>query len=400
MLRLIPVLFTFLIFLAACSSVTNDDDSNDRQGITKDSITFGSSLALSGHAGFLGTQYLHGALTYFKEVNLNGGIHGRKIQIIALDDQYNPTKTIANTQKLIHEEQVFALVNYVGTPTSAAVKPIIEKSGVPAFGFFTGAEILREPTSRNIFHLRDSYFAEAEGAVSYFVDHLGFEKIGVLYQEDAFGLSVLKGIQKALLKRDLEPEVTDTYVRGSMDLDDSLERINAANVDVVMMVGTYSPLAKFIKKTHEIGNYPFFSTVSFVGSEAFARELVEVQQIAKSQHEKIIVTQVVPSPYSEKYSVIWDYLSLSLKFFLEDRPNYVAFEGFLNAMVVAVALKKCGEDPTRSKFIQELEKLQNYDLGIAKSISYDQNDHRGITGIYYSRLGAGNRFENFDVPGD
>lgn len=400
MLRLIWCTLFCLSLLAACSKDKGSNSTTERLGVTEDTILLGSSLALSGHAGYLGTHYLHGALSYINEVNLKGGIHNRKINIAAFDDQYNPTKTIANTQKLIHEEQVFALMNYVGTPTSAAVKPIIEKTGIPAFGFLTGAELLREPTIRNIFHLRDSYYAEVEGAVSYFVDKIGLKKIGVLYQEDAFGLSVLTGIQKALLARKMEPVVTDTFVRGSTDLQTSLKRIHAIDVEVVMMVGTSRPLAKFIKETHRKGKFPYFSTVSFVGSEVFAQELIEVQKIETKQHKKIIVTQVVPSPYSEKYKVIWEYLTLSLKYYLEDKPNYVAFEGFLNAKMVVLALENCGKDLTRTRFIEELEKLQDYDLGIEKTISYNQQDHRGISGIYYSRLGVGNRFEVFDINQD
>lgn len=397
MVRTALLLATLLLVFSACSSDSDRESTAERFGIHTKTIRLGSSLALSGHAGFLGTQYLHGALAYIGEVNRGGGVHGRTIEVIAFDDQYNPTKTVANTQRLIHDEKVFSLINYVGTPTSAAVQPIIEKSGIPAFGFFTGAEVLREPLVPNIFHLRDSYYAEAEGAVSYFVDHLGLDKIGVLYQEDAFGLSVLVGIQKALLKRQLEPAVTDTYVRGSLELENSLHFINSEDVEVIMMVGTYSPLAKFIKETHAMGRDPYFSTVSFVGSEAFAKELIEYQQVDKQYHEKIIVTQVVPSPTSDKYSVTKRYLSLSKLSFPEDKPNYVAFEGFLNAKIVVMALQNAGRDLTRTGFIRELEKIKNLDLGIEKTISYDVEDHRGISGIYYSKLGTGGSFEMFDV---
>lgn len=391
-------LIFFLSFLfLSCKGTENKNTSFEYNGISDSEIRIGSSSALSGHAGFLGSQYLHGALSYINEVNEKGGIHGRKLQIVAIDDQYNPIKTVANTQQLINEAKVFSLFNYVGTPTSAAVKPIIEAAEIPIFGFFTGAEILRNPKSRYIFHLRDSYFAEAEGAVSYFVDGLGKKKIAVFYQEDAFGTAVLVGIQLALRRRGLEPVSTDTYIRGSMDIDDSVERINKAKADVVMMVGTYSPLAKFIKMTHQLNNFPLFSTVSFVGSEAYAKELIEIQDVALEHYQEILVTQVVPSPFSKRYSVTEQYLELSKKHFPDDPPNYVAFEGFLNAQIFVHALTKVGRELTRSKFIESLQAIVDYDLGIEKQISYGVDDQEGIKGIYFSQLTPQGRFEMMDI---
>lgn len=387
---LIVILFCLVI---SCQGSKEVQDQLRNNGITDNEILIGSSSALTGHAGFLGSQYLHGALTYINEVNENGGIHGRKLKIIALDDQYNPTKTIANTQDLIHNKKVFALLNYVGTPTSVAVKPIIESAEIPVFGFFTGAEKLRRPTSRYIFHLRDSYFAEAEGAVAYFVDRLGLQKIAVFYQEDAFGAAVLTGIQIALGKRGLEPVITDTYLRGSMNIEESVERINKAEFDVIMMVGTYSPLAKFIKMTHQLNNFPFFSTVSFVGSEAYAKELIDIQNISPENYRDILVTQVVPSPFSTRYKVSKEYLELSRKHFPDDPQNYVAFEGFLNARIFVNALEMAGRDLTRLTFIDSLQKISNYDLGIEKKISYGPEDQEGIKGIYYSQLTSRGHFE-------
>lgn len=365
MLRSI-LLVVFLVMVCSCERSEVEPKSRERVGVSKAAILLGSSSALSGHAGFLGTQYMKGAKLFFDEVNRGGGVHGRKIEVISLDDQYNPVKTVANTQ-------------------------------IPAFGFFTGAEQLRSPLSETIFHLRDSYFAEAEGSIRYFVDNLGLKDIGIFYQEDAFGMAVLKGIQIALRKRGLEPVVTDTYVRGSLDIDDAVERISREDVDVIMMVGTYSPLAKFIKLTHEQGVYPLFSTVSFVGSEAYARELMEIQKIEPMHFGKIVVTQVVPSPFSFQFQAAAYYRNLSRQYLPEEALNYVAFEGFLNAQVIVHALIKAGEELTRSTFMRELRNIRDHDLGIAKRISYENGDHVGLSGIYYSRLKPSGGFEIFEL---
>lgn len=383
------------VFLWSCSNSADKEFAQPENGVSDLEIVLGSSSALSGHAGFLGTQYIHGALAYFKEVNAEGGINGRNIRVVSLDDQYNPAKTIANTQKLISEEKVFALFNYVGTPTSIAVKPIISSSEIPILGFFTGAEGLRFPLDANFFHLRDSYYQEAEGAIAYFVDQQKIKKIGVLYQQDAFGIAVLKGIQLALKRRNLEPVVTDTFQRGSLDVSASINWIFKEEVDAVMMVGTYAPLAKFVKMAHDGGYNPYFSTVSFVGSSAFAQELVEVQKIDLEYYEKIMVTQVVPSPYSTNYSATSEYIALSSEYFPEDSPNYVAFEGFLNAKVIVEGLRNAGREVTHDKFKEELLKIKNFDIGIEKNVTYSEDNHEGLDGIYYSKLNNDGRFDTF-----
>ena len=122
-------------------------------GISSEEVLIGSSLALAGHAGYLGTQILHGALAYINHVNTEGGVHGRKIRILAYDDGYDPPRCVYNTQRLIVENQVFALFGYVGTPTTVKVLPLIEEARIPLVGVFTGAHDLREPPRRYVINV-------------------------------------------------------------------------------------------------------------------------------------------------------------------------------------------------------------------------------------------------------
>ncbi len=145
------------------------NESSGTNGITDSEIIIGSSSALTGHASFLGTQYIHGSQAYINEINAMGGIHGRKIKLITYDDRYDPVKTVVNTQKLMLEDKVFILFDYVGTPTSVKIIDIVEEEKVPVFGLFTGAEELRTPFRKYIFNVRASYYQETEAAVDYFV---------------------------------------------------------------------------------------------------------------------------------------------------------------------------------------------------------------------------------------
>jgi branched-chain amino acid transport system substrate-binding protein len=387
------VLFLLLFsFISSCSKGTNL--LNTTQGVSDSEILIGSSSALGGHASFLGTQTIHGSLAYINEMNEKGGVHGRKIRLISYDDQYDPPKTVSNTQKLISQDKVFILFDYVGTPTAVKIIDIVHEAEIPILGFFTGAEALRTPFRPVMFHVRDSYYSEAEGAVAYFVDKLGLKKIAVMYQEDAFGLAVLTGVQLALKRRNMETATTATFVRGTMDVENAVKPIKASGAQAVIMVGTYSPLAKFIKKSLDADFTPYFHTVSFVGSEAFGKEIV-TQKVNPAHYDKIVVTQVVPSPFNEELAAVKEYLNLIKKYYPNDTSNYVALEGFINAKVLVRALQDAGRNLTREKFIAALESMHGVDMGIGKRITYGNLDHAGLEGIYYSKVAKDGTFRIF-----
>lgn len=287
------------------------------------------------------------------------------------------------------------LFDYVGTPTSVKIIDIVHEADIPALGFFTGAEALRTPFRPNLFHVRASYYSEAEGAIKYFVDHLGLTRIAVMYQDDAFGLAVLAGVQLSLRKRDLEIVASDTYVRGSTDVERSVDTILASEAEAVIMVGTYNPLAKFIKLIHDSDFHPYFHTVSFIGSEAFGEAILN-QGVDPSQFQRIIVTQVVPSPNSENLNAIIDYREHLEKFAPGETPNYVSLEGYINARILTEALQRTGRELNRQNLMRTLEQMSGIELGIGKVLNYGELDHNGLDSIYYSRLDADGSFQVFE----
>ncbi|MFT5478242.1 MAG: branched-chain amino acid transport system substrate-binding protein, partial [Planctomycetota bacterium] len=169
-----------------------------------------------------------------------------------------------------------------------------------------------------------------------------------------------------------------------------------SGAEAVVMVGTYGALARFIKLCEESGFRPYFHTVSFVGSEAFSNELREVQGVDPKSFERIVVTQVVPSPASTDLPAVETYRELSTKHFPEDRPNYVALEGFINARVLVEALRLAGPDLTRAGLVAAIEEMQVFDVGIGRTISYGRLDRKGLSNVYYSRLSPNGLFETFE----
>src|SRR5215468_7985893 len=173
-------------------------------GVAADSITFGQAAVLDGPASALGRGMRAGIMAAFDEVNVRGGIHGRKLKLISRDDGYEPDRAIAETRKLIEEDKVFALIGPVGTPTSAAAQPIATAAHVPFIGPFTGAGFLRNPKLDNVINVRASYGAEAEAWIKHLTEDLKVRKIAIFFQDDAFGRAGYDGVKKAMDKRGMQ----------------------------------------------------------------------------------------------------------------------------------------------------------------------------------------------------
>jgi ABC-type branched-subunit amino acid transport system substrate-binding protein len=350
------------------------------QGTAKESILLGSSAALTGHASFLGLEYVKGAQLYFNEINEKGGINGRKIVLISYDDQYDPAQTVINTGKFIEQDKVFALFNYVGTPTTVKVLPTIETTKIPIVGMFTGANALRDPVKRYVFNIRASYYQEEKAFIKGIVEELKMDRVAVMYQDDAYGWDGLEGANLALKDYGLKPVAIASYERGTLNVEDGLKTIQAANPQAVMMVGTYSPMAKLIKLAKASGFKPLFQSVSFVGPEMLSQEL-------GSDGNGVIVTQVVPPPYEKNLLIgVDEYTTLLKKYYPDSRPTFGSLEGFINAKIVVEAFDRVGENLDREKFIEALESIKNYSLGIASPVNFSPTNHQGMQRIYLTYI--------------
>jgi len=374
----------FLLFAFACGH--SDDPAGgaeSRTGISPDAIRIGSSLALEGHAGYLGTQTLHGALSYIKKVNENGGVFGRKLELIAMDDGYDPPRCVYNTQKLILEEKVFSLFCYVGTPTTVRIVPLVTQAEIPLVGMFTGASRLRKPVNPYLINVRTSYYRETEAAVDYMVNELEIERLAVFYQYDEYGFDGLRGAEIALQKYGLKPVAKGSYVRGTDHVAPGLEKIIASDAEAVVMIGTYGACSKFIRLSEKRGFSPVFHAVSFVGSEELLRRL-------GSLGEGVLITQVMPSPQTETpkdtLPAVQEYADLLGRYFPGSTPNYVGLEGFINAKVLVEGLKRAGPDITREKFVRAIESMKAYDPGIANPLSFGYKDHQGLDRVYFTKI--------------
>jgi ABC-type branched-subunit amino acid transport system substrate-binding protein len=373
------ILIVMAALLSARPGVTL---AGSESGVSGNEIVIGMCNALTGPASALGAGVRKGALVYFDKINRTGGVHGRKIRVVSADDGYEPKNTVVQTRKLIAEDKVFALFGYVGTPTSSAIIPLINEAKIPFWGPFTGAEFLRNPVSKYIFNVRGSYFDEAETQVQYLVNKRGIKRIGIFYQNDAYGLAVKGGVLKALKNRSLDLTGYGTFERNTEDITAGLADLRKANPEAVVMVGTYKAMAAFIRKAKTEGFNPVFLNVSFVGTAALVKEL-------SGGGDGTLVTQVMPSPKDAAVPLLVQYRG-DMKAAGHRELDYTDLEGYVDAVLFVEALKKAGRDLTRDSFIQSAESLNTSIGGL--EVRFSPTDHQALGTIYLTRV-AGNQVE-------
>jgi ABC-type branched-subunit amino acid transport system substrate-binding protein len=329
-------------------------------------IVLGQSAPLTGPSAQLGIQFNLGAQLYFDQLNSSGGVGGRKIELRVLDDGYEPDRTVVNTKQFI-DEGVFALFGYIGTPTSVAALPLASAAKIPFFAPFTGAEVLRTPFNRYAIHVRASYNDETQAMVQRSIN-IGVKKIAVFYQNDAFGQAGLVGVTSALAKEGLSPVASGVVERNSVDVAAAVKTIVAARPDVVVMVSTYKPCAAFVRAARVAGYTGTFQSVSFVGTTALSSELGK-------DASGVVVSQVMPYPYSIATPISAEYLSLvKVANKPEIFPNYSSMEGFVAAKVFQEALKKSGATASREAFIDALETIKSQNFG-GFYVDFAKNKH-------------------------
>lgn len=342
-------------------------------------LVLGQSSALSGPAQNLGQEMKAGLLAAFSLLNDNGGIHGQEVILLSRDDGYEPDRAVRNTKALIYDDQVFALIGAVGTPTSKAVNPIVTEAKIPFFGPFTGAEFLRSPFNKYIINVRASYFQEMERLASYLVDLKKVSKISCFYQNDSYGFDGLRGIEIALAKRGMQLVSKGSYERNTVAVMGAMRDIYKEKPEAVILVGAYSACAEFIKLSkNKIDDDLIFCNISFVGTESL-REALE------GYGRGVIVSQVVPYPDSTNIALLHEFKRAMRKYQHDAPISFTTLEGYIVGKLFGkIALAVDGE-LTRDKFIETMQEVGTFDLG-GLTLYFSDDDHQGFDSVYLTQI--------------
>ncbi len=368
----------------------------------------GMSAAFTGQSRALGIEFYRGAMAWFDEVNRSGGINGRQVQLLALDDGYNPTPAIDNTISFIERERVLCLFGYVGTPTVTPVLPLLRSYSAwrrtTLFFPFTGAQVLRsQPNEGVVINLRASYRQELSGLVEQLLA-LGRKRIAVFYQADAYGRSGWEGVKRALAYHDLPIVAEATYRRGA-SFEDSMQAqvgiIARARPDAVICVGSYQACAAFIRDARNAGLDAPVANLSFVGAESLLGLLQGLGgQGGRDYTRDLIITQVVPFfgdpglPAAAQYRELMDRHAPAPPLSSEAgyRPlkySAVGFEGFLSAKVMTAILERAGADPRPVDLERVALEMRGLDVGIDAMVSFGLRKRQGLDKVYYTTVKDG-----------
>jgi len=370
--RLYLLLLCLFIFLP---SLTNNAMGQEIPCL-HNSYVLGMSTVLTGPAAHLGINMRNGVLAALKENNLQGGIQGRSLCLIVLDDGNEPEMTVRNMHRLIEQENTLAVIGNVGTPTAIAAVPIANRSHVPFFGAFTGAGILRRiPPDKYVVNYRASYAEETAAMVQALITHgrLKLNEIAFFTQRDAYGDSGFVGGIAALKKNGLKDETQIThgrYERNSLAVENGLADLLLADPEpkAVIMVGTYAPSAKFIRLARNYGLNSLFLNVSFVGAAPLAQALGD-------KEDGVIVTQVVPHLESS-LPIVQDFHNAFHRFDPSIAPTFGSLEGYISTRIFLQAIKSVKGEITRESIIDALENLGQFDLGFASPLKITKKEHQ------------------------
>ena len=348
----------------------------DGQAPPHTEIVLGMSTALSGPAADLGLRMRTGVQALIDETNAAGGVHGRTLRLVALDDGYEPNRTGPNMHRLIENENVHCVIGNVGTPTAVVAIPITMAAKTPFFGAFTGAGNLRKnPPDRYVINYRASYAEETGAMVDGLMDHGGVapEEVAFFTQRDAYGDAGFAGGLAALKRRGLKDETRVThgrYERNTVSVEDALADILQSDppARAVILVGSYAPCAAFIRLARQNKLDALFLNVSFVGTESLINAL-------GAEGDGVIVTQVVPHFDSDLPAVV-EYRKALAASASTARPSFGSLEGYLAGRVLARALESIRDEPTHESIVGALEGLGTFDIGIGEKLHLDHDSHQ------------------------
>jgi branched-chain amino acid transport system substrate-binding protein len=323
----------------------------------------------AGHTGTVAAsvaEATRGAKLYFDAVNAAGGVNGQKINLVSLDDKFDPKIAVTNAKALI-DQGVIALFLNRGTPHTQAIMPLLMEHKVPLVGPSTGAMVLHKPVHPWLFNVRATYQREAERAIEH-LSLIGMERIAIVQVDDSFGDDAVQGAMAGLAKTNKTAVAHEKYDRAKPDFAPIVPRLLAKQPQAVMFVGSGTAVVQGMKAVRAAGSTAQLVTLSNNASAGFVKDLGDIAY-------GVIVSQVFPYERSIAKPIIKEALDAATKAGVELTP--IVVEGYVSAKVLVEGLKRAGKQPTRQSLRDALENMGRFDLG-GIEVGYNAKDHSGL----------------------
>jgi ABC-type branched-subunit amino acid transport system substrate-binding protein len=348
-----------------------------------------AQLKIGMPSGFTGSvaagvkENVEGAKLYLDAVNARGGVAGQKIELITVDDQFDPKKTVEVARDLITRQKVLALFLNRGTPHTQALLPLLAEHKVPLVGPSTGAAALHQPVHPWVFNVRATYQREAAKAIEHLAS-IGMTRIAVLQTDDSFGADSAAGALRGLDKAGQQPLLLEKFPRENPDFAPLAQRVHSQQAQAVMVIGSAGNTAAAVKALRAAGSKAQVVTLSNNASDGFIKLLGE--------HARgVIVTQVFPNERSLSSPLIREALDLA-KARGQDGVSPAMMEGFAAAKVLVEGLRRAGPGPTPQGLRDALEGIRNFNLGGDLVVSYSATSHTGLDFADLSIIDGSGRF--------
>ena len=346
-------------------------------------ILIGQTVGVSGSAAATVQESMKGASLYLDHVNARGGVAGQKVEVITLDDKFDPKLTLENTRTLIEQKGVIGLFMTRGTPHTQGIVPVLEQHGVPLIGPSTGAMVLHKPVLKYVFNVRATYQREVEKAITH-LNTLGIKQIGVVHVDDTFGADGLAGAQAGFKANRIDALFIEKFDRAKPDYSAIAPRVAQKQPQAVIFIGTGAAVVDGIKALRAAGVTGQIVTLSNNASGGFVKALGDSAR-------GVVVTQVFPSERSLNYPLIKEAMDLAKAGGVSELTPAMV-EGFVSAKVLVEGLKRAGPKPDRAKLHAGLEGIRNWDMG-GLTLSFSATDHSGLDFSDLSIIGTDGRFK-------
>lgn len=326
----------------------------DGAGVSDSEILIGQSCQLSGPLAALTSEVRQGSALYFDHVNASGGVRGRKIRVLAIDDAYDPKKAAENTKKLIDEDKVLALFQYAGTPPALAALPIAEERGVPFIAPFTGSDGLRQAGSRYVFNIKAGYAAELDATVRQLAS-VGIARIAAVYLNNPFGTGGLASVDKSVKNHKVELVAQAPLEVDGSKMADAVAAVAKATPQAIIVISAGKPSVDFVDAYLTAGHRSTFYMLSVISNAQLVKALGE-------RARGIVVSQVVPSPWNQSMPISREFQTLAKAKGITEY-TFSQMEGFISARFLVEALQRAGAKPTRTGLVQAMESMKSVNLG-------------------------------------
>lgn len=346
-----------------------------------DPIRIGFTGPLSGSLSLLGNGVRDGLQTAVEQVNAEGGVAGRKIELIAEDDGYDPTRTIAAGKKLAEQDKVLALVSPTGTPNVAALVPYATERKLPILFPYAFSNTLTTPVKRYVFTTLPEVRVQANVLGDYLVTELKQKKIAAIYQNDDFGQDAVTGLE-ARLQKDQVALTKLPFDRGTTNFSGVVAQARQSGADNVVFLGIPRDAALVMKEANKMGWKPQFSGHNALGDpQTFA--------LAGTALVEGAIAVAVMEPLDSKKPQVADFMAAQKKFLPKTNPTTYSLHGYAAGRIFIEALRSIKGEVNGESLVAALESMKGYDTGLMAPVSFSKDQHAGSLSVAFMRAKEG-----------